>query len=164
MMRFDAMHKPAKKFVGLFFDEQTNTALREWAIGQGFNLESNYAGESQPADQFDFHLTVFFTTSYHSTVPGEYFVEPFNVRAHSMQILGVDRQIPVLDIELTPKLESIRLSYENNGYKDAWPEWKTHVSVSYKYEGVPDLSAVQLPNFPMTINRIKISNQPDPDS
>lgn len=159
MKTFNQINKPSKKFVGLFFDQQTNQQLIDWSTKQGFDLQSNYSGEPIDPQDFDFHLTIFFTTSEHTSECGEYFIEPLQLVPTSMGILGSDKQIPVINILLDAKLENIRFHYENIGFQDAWPDYKPHVSVSYKYSGTPDITEVRLPDFPLIATRVKIENQ-----
>jgi hypothetical protein len=159
MQTFKQFTQSNKKFVGLFFSEETNTQLKQWAVGNGFDLSKSYSGEDQDPDDFDFHTTIFFTTNEHMTPVGEYFIEPISLKAESMGILGADKQIPVIHVELHTKLEAIRNLYFASGYRDAWPDYKPHISASYSYNGTPSLPAVKLPDFDIVANRIVISNQ-----
>lgn len=150
----------SKKFVGLFFSEESQDNLREWALANGFDLTSKFNGDTQLPGDFDFHTTIFFTTSEHDTKNGDFDIVPFNLDFSSFELLGLEKNIPVIKINTeNAPLQKIRQMFVDQGYKDAWPAYKPHISLSYKYSGEPDLTKLLLPKIKVTANMIRVKDQ-----
>ena len=149
-----------KKFVGLFFTEESEEALRDWALRAGFDLTAKFDGSPQKYSDFDFHTTIFFTSSEHDTKNGMFEIQPFELKLDHFELLGVDKNIPVIKINTdnTP-LMKLRQRFEDMGYKDPWPVYKPHISLSYNYTGIPDISILKLPDIKVVANRIRITDQ-----
>lgn len=150
-----------KKFVGLFFTLESQNALREWAIANGFDLTATFGGGTQAAEDFDFHTTIFFTVTEHDTKTGDFKIDkPFDLKFKSYELLGLEKNIPVIKIDTdNDELQRIRQMFVDMGYKDAWPDYKPHISLSYKYDGTPDLVKMTLPNIQVSANMIRIKDQ-----
>jgi hypothetical protein len=74
-----------------------------------------------------------------------------------IEMFGVNKDIPVLIVK-SPMLLRIRKHYEEGyGMKDAWPEYKPYVSVSYSKD-LPDMNKVKLPTFDLTFNQVKVDD------
>lgn len=159
MKTFKQINQLNKKFVGLFFDEKTNNDLIEFSTRLGFNLTQNHSGKSIDSKDFNFHLTLFYTSSEHNSQEGEYLIKPIELIPVSFGLLGSENSVPVLNIDFSTRLNSIRNFYSNIGYKDVWPDYKPHVSLSYNYLNYPDMTKMRLPSFPLIANLIKIHNQ-----
>ena len=148
------------KYVAVQYDEATQKKLREWAIKNGFDLTKTHDGDDQSAKDFDFHTTKFFSTSEHDIKNevidlGE--SETGTAKIVGIELFGVDSNIPVLKIE-SLDIYGIRKYYENRyNMKDAWPEYKPHVSLSYS-TNLPDMSKVKPPKFLLTFDSIKIAD------
>lgn len=159
MLRFNQFVSK-KKFVGLFFNDETNKLLRKWALDQGFDLASNFSGQKIPVDDFDFHTTIFFTTSRHSTTTGEFIIPSFQLQIDHFELLGEDHNIPVAKINPdNSQLQLIRHRFVDIGYRDAWPDFKPHISLSYNYNGTPDIASLTVPDFPIVVSNLKVSDQ-----
>jgi len=157
---YEFLRPKARKFVGLFFTPESQNELRDWAVENGFDLTKSYSGLDQSVDDFDFHTTIFFTTSEHDTPTGILEIEPFELKFNKFELLGKDRNIPVLKIDTdNVPLMRLRKRFEELGYKDEWPEYKPHISLSYNYNGTPNLSRLELPNMRVIANSIRISDQ-----
>ena len=146
------------KYIAVQYDEVTQKKLREWAKKNGFDLTVNYDGTSQPEEDFDFHTTIFFTTSKHD-IKNEVvnLDEPGTAKVVDIMMLGVNNNIPVLKVE-SPDILGFRQRYEKqHGMKDAWPEYKPHVSLSYSTDS-PDTAGIKLPTFPLVFDKIKIAD------
>lgn len=149
-----------KKFVGLFFTKESQKALQTWAEVNGFDLSVKFSGEKQNPADFDFHTTIFFTTTEHDTKTGTFKIEPFELKFKSFELLGVDKNIPVIKIDTdNEQLQKIRQRFVNQGYKDAWPDYKPHISLSHKYTGTPDVSKLELPKIKVVADSIQIADQ-----
>ena len=72
-------------------------------------------------------------------------------------MLGANNDIPVLKIE-SSMVTRLRNHYADTyDMKDAWPEYKPHVSISYSKD-LPDMKKVKLPTFELTFNEIKVDD------
>lgn len=147
-----------KKFVCLKFSSETNESLRQYAKSNGFNLSVNYNGKKQDEEDFDFHITVYYTWNRVKTPIFSERIEPFTVSATKLDLLGKNKDIPVLKLKAEGDLKSIRDWFTNMGFKDSWPSWKPHVSLSYEKKKY-DLSNIKLPDFPLTVTNLTVENQ-----
>lgn len=149
---------PSKKYVAVQYDEATQRKLRTWAKENGFDLTTKYDGTKQNEEDFDFHTTIFFTTTEHDIPNHTRTIAPGgSAKVVDIMMLGVNNDIPVLKIE-SPMVSRIRKHYEDTySMKDAWPEYKPHVSISYSKE-LPDTKNIKLPTFELTFNQIKVDD------
>lgn len=145
-----------RKYVCLQFDSESNKKLKEYAESNGFDLSKNYNGENQDPSDFDFHITIFYTSSEHDTQEGEYKIKPFQVVFEKFDLFGENKDVPVLKVKLTDDLLEVRERFEMMGYKDKWGEYKPHMSLSYAPYKKVDIS---MPDFPVTATKIIIENQ-----
>lgn len=152
------MEEMKTKYVAVQYDEATQRKLRKWAKDNGFDLATKYDGTTQPEEDFNFHTTIFFTTSKHNIPNHVKTIAPSgSAKIVDIMMLGVNNDIPVLKIE-SPMVQRLRKHYaETYGMKDAWPEYKPHVSVSYSKD-LPDMEKVKLPTFELTFNEIKVDD------
>lgn len=153
----DFMEKaPTRKYVAVQYDEATQRKLREWAKQNGFDLTKKYDGSAQAEEDFDFHTTIFFTTSEHD-IPNHMKTIAPGGSSKVVDITMLGDKIPVLKIE-SPMVQRIRKHYEETyGMKDQYPEYIPHVSVSYSKD-LPDMKKVKLPTFELTFNQIKVDD------
>ena len=144
------------KYVAVQYDEPTQRKLRDWAKKNGFELTTKYDGSPQKEEDFDFHTTIFFTTSTHDLKNRMITLAPGGeARVVGMTMLGDN--IPVLKVE-SPMIMRLRKHFEEeHGMKDAYPNYIAHVSVSYS-KNLPDMSNIKLPDFPLTFNQVKIDD------
>ncbi len=143
------------KYVAVQYDAETQKKLRDWAKANGFDLTSKYDGSPQAEEDFDFHSTIFFTTSKHDIPNHLKSIKPATAKAVDIIMLG-DR-IPVLKVE-SPTILAIRKHYEETyGMQDQYPDYIPHVSVSYS-KNLPDMSNIKLPDFPLVFNEIKVDD------
>ncbi len=149
---------PTKKYVAVQYDEDTQRKLRAWAEENGFDLSTKYDGTKQDPKDFDFHTTIFFTTTLHQIPNHTKVIAPGgSAKVVDMKMLGVNNDIPVLKIE-SPMVLRIRKHYADTyGMKDQWDEYIPHVSVSYS-KNLPDMKKVKLPTFELTFNQIKVDD------
>lgn len=156
------LDKFKKKYVGLDLDKASQDQLRAWAIDAGFDLTKGFSGKEQSADKFGFHITVFYTTSTHDTTTGDFKIAPFPIAFDHFELLGKNKDVPVMKVDMNnADLLSKRALFERMGYQDEWPSYKPHVSLSYNYDGQPDLKTLKLPTFQMMVDTLKIKDQDD---
>lgn len=149
-----------KKYVALNFTDTTSRMLRMWCIANGFDLTVKFNGDTIDPNQFDFHTTIFFSDTVHTTKPGTMTIKPFEVKVKGFDMLGVEKNVPVMlvDLDNTPELRTYRDFFERQGYKDSWPEYKPHISLSYAKDRT-SLEGVELPMFQIIANTIQIEDQ-----
>ena len=152
----DEADRETHRYVAVQYDQATQKKLREWALENGFDLTVDFDGTEQSFNQFDFHTTIFFTTTKHTSPRfGLYdVVVPNTARVTGYEILGKERQIPTLRVESDGILK-LRKYFEKEGYNDEWPEYKPHITVSYA-QTFPDMSKIKLPDFELTFDKYKI--------
>lgn len=152
------LEEHSKKYVCLHFDEKTNASLCEYTKKYGFDTGINYKGEKQSPESFDFHITVYHTTNRLKSPNIKESITPFNVTPNKMELLGKDRNIPVVKLEVSGELKAVRDWFTSLGFKDEWPSWKPHISLSYDKKQY-DLSKIKLPDFPLTVVELTVENQ-----
>jgi hypothetical protein len=155
----DFMEKaPVEKYVAVQYDAATQRKLRAWAKENGFDLTKKYDGSDQSEEDFDFHTTIFFTTSKHDIPNHKKVIAPAGTaKVVDIIMLGANNDIPVLKIE-SSMVTRLRNHYADTyDMKDAWPEYKPHVSISYSKD-LPDMKKVKLPTFELTFNEIKVDD------
>ena len=135
----------------------STSMLREWCRLNGFDTTISYKGNPQKATEFDFHVTLFYTDSYHDTKTGIWRIEPFDLIPIGFEMLGEEQNIPVLLLDPEePQLAYYRKHFEGMGFTDKWPAFKPHISLSYS----KSVSSVEptLPSFNISANKLKVSN------
>lgn len=153
---FNQRKRETRKFVSLWLDDYSQKKMMNWASGLGFNTRIDYDGN--PTDSFDFHLTVFYTSNTSSITNDSIQLPQTRIIPENFDLLGKALDIPVLKIEKTAPLLFIRNHFESLGLEDEWPEWKPHVSLSYKYDGSPTIKGLPLPDFPIYVDCLKIES------
>lgn len=149
-----------KKYVAIIYDDATQDNLRKWATENGFDLGYGYSGEPKDPDDFEFHTTVFYTSNdvqHREQEPGYNLIETHDVTPIGFDLLGVEKDIPVMKIEPTGALGMLRKKYEDLGYEDQWETYIPHVSLSYARKPV-DMSQLKLPSFPLTFKYVKVED------
>ena len=153
----DYIKQFSKKFVCIEFDPATNAALYKFATDGGFDLSTKYDGSTQDPKQFKFHTTVFYTTTEHITPASEIEINMV-LKPKKFELLGKDHDVPVIKLKVNDQLQQIRDILKKQGYRDAWPTYKPHISLSYK-KGKYDLSNLELPRFDIVATKLTIQNQ-----
>lgn len=148
----------SKKFVCILFTEETNELLRRFAMDNGFDLTVKYDGSAQKPEQYKFHITTFYTTSVHNTPNQIIKLDPFELKPSHFELLGENHDVPVIKIKNEGGVKELRNSFVDQGYKDSWPDYKPHISLSYERKKY-DMSKLKLPDFPIIADRFSIENQ-----
>ena len=137
---------------------QSQHDLTAWAMAKGFDLTKSYSGNELKPGEFDFHITVICSENEAYIEDSVRKIQPLTVDFTGFEVLGVDRKVPVLTTACTPQMQDHRDFFEDfYGLHDNWPTWKTHVSLSYNWFGLPDISTMELPNFSITLDRITVN-------
>lgn len=149
-----------RKYVAVQYDHNTQEKLRQWAIDNNFDLTKGYGEQEQDPKDFDFHTTIFYTSNEMEDLPeepGYKLIESYSVTPMKFDLLGVEKDIPVIKLVPDGMIMDLRKTYEKVGMKDQWPEYLPHISLSYVRKPY-DFSNISLPSFPMTFNKVKIED------
>lgn len=147
-----------KKFVYLEVDEHSSDLLRYWCKINDFNLLVNYDGFPQTEECFKFHLTIFHTENEVEYSNGRYPIFPVELQFDRFEVLGEENDVPVIKVKKTLELQLIRNKFVDLGFKDKWPEWKPHISLSYDRKKY-DLNNLSLPKFTLLCKYLTIEKQ-----
>lgn len=148
----------ARKIAILYPSEQTNTSLNDWARSCGFDLNKSFSG-NQIEGEFDFHITVI-------TTENEVDFENFDTEWPSLVVeperfftLGKNNDTPALKIAHNWRLHSIWSSFiKEHGFIPTFPFYLPHISLSYNWNGLPKLTHLRLPAFPLEFNRMTMED------
>ena len=158
MISFKDFITPVEKYIAVQYDNATQKRMREWCLSNGFDLTVKHNGEPQAIYKFDFHTTIFYSTSKHRMENGLFHIEPGETKATGFELLGVDKNIPVLKVT-SPDILAIRKYFEEVfQMEDAWDSYKPHISLSYAKDNLPDTSNIKLPDFPLTYSMMKVAD------
>lgn len=148
-----------KKYIAVQYNPETQRKMRDWCKANGFPLNIKYDGTLQRESDFDFHTTIFFSTSKHVIANQRMKTIPQVVKPVGFKLLGENLDIPVLMVE-SAGVAHLRNMYETQfGMKDAWPDYIPHASLSYARS--PDYSISSLPSFDLVYDEIKIATAKD---
>lgn len=145
-----------RKYIAIQYDDETSEKLRNWAASNGFDLSVKFSGEKQDPNDFDFHTTVFYSSNESNLEDGLYSVEKTPIEIVGFDMLGPDKNVPVLKVTGLDLLLLRKFYAERYGLVDEWPEYKPHVSLSYSRNNLPDISGLLLPDFVLYYDKVKI--------
>jgi hypothetical protein len=145
-----------KKYIEVQYDAVTQGYLREYCAENGFDLSIKFDGSKQNPEDFDFHSTVWFTTTEHRLKNG---TSPTNImaRAKNFALFGEKENILVLELD-SEDLHALRELYGfAHDMEDMYPDYRPHITVCYNWTGgIPD---VEIPKEPLTADRLNIKKQ-----
>lgn len=154
----DFLGQYKKKYVCLRFTEESSQKLMQYALVNGFDLTVDYDGNKQSAEKYDFHITVFYTTSTHYVTNQVVSIKPFKVNYDKLDLLGENKDVPVIKLKNSGQLKKIRELFEQQGFQDSWPNYLPHISMSYNKRHY-DLSEMELPDFEVYVDSLSIMDQ-----
>jgi hypothetical protein len=149
-----------RKYVAVIYDDTTQNRLREWATENSFDLGYGYSGEPKDPNDYEFHTTVFYTSNdvdHREQEPGYKLIEKHTVHPIGFSLLGENKDVPVMKVEVSGALAMLRKKYEDLGYQDQWDDYIPHISLSYARKPV-DISTKVLPTFPLTFDYVKVED------
>lgn len=158
-----AQETQTRKVVALLASAESNAELRAWAEASGFNLSSDYDGNPRDPAAFDFHVTLLATVDPCGIPEAEYAIEPIVVYADGFKVLGADRRVPCLSIDVEAddfgRVASMRRHYiDTYGAEPTFAEFVPHVSLSYAWDGAPALEDLAVPSMPIVLDRIRVTS------
>lgn len=151
-----------RRIAMLWASHETQLALREWAIAQGFDLAWSHSGWPQTTWDFGFHVTLIATENDVLIPEGTRWIEPVTVEPVGFEVLGDDDRVPVLRLAAHDALTAMRQFFiEKFEARPTFADFKPHVSLSYRWNGEPALSDLAPPHFPLVFDHLVIA-QIDP--
>lgn len=148
--RSEAVTK-GRRIVILRANHETQVMLRDWAKEQGFDLAWNFDGWPQTSYDFDFHVTLIATENKVAIPEGARWVEPVTVEPIGFEALGDN--VPTIALGQNHALDAMRAFFMTAfGAKPTFPTFKPHISLSYRWGGSPDLSALPMPPGPLVFD------------
>jgi hypothetical protein len=146
------------KIAMLVASDRTQYAMRIWARAQGFDLTRTHGGRQITEDMFDFHVTLLATANPISAPATDHRIAALEVEAVGFETLGKDADTPVLSLEAGEALQLAREFFvEVYGAEPTFEDFKPHISLSYNWRGVPALSDLELPDFPLIFDRLIVT-------
>lgn len=145
-----------KKYISIVYDSITQMLLREWCAANDFDLSFKYSGARQDSSVYEFHTTIIYSKNV-SDIPDSVFELPARkVTPIGFDILGEQREIPVLLLE-EKSLLSIKSYYESLGLIHFYPDFKPHISLSYEDKKY-SLSNLKLPEFELFFDKLIVED------
>ncbi len=153
---------PARKVVVLVAAAETQDLLRRWCEDNGFNLAASFGGAPRPAEEFEFHLTLFATVG-ESTLPNQTMAidNAYAVPA-GFAAFGERGTTPVLLVD-DPDADLDILRADWLAAADAEPtysDFRPHVSLSYAWNGEPALNDLVPPDAVLVFDRLEVRTLP----
>jgi hypothetical protein len=144
------------KYVAIICDQSTQTKLINYCIKNNFNLEKSYDDEQQSPEDFEFHVTIFFTNSLHKIEnKEEQLNDVISANPIKLEVFGQNKDVPVLKVE-GDGISKLRKYFEKTyNMTDEWPDFKPHISLSYDRKPY-NVDEIELPDFPIYFDKLVI--------
>lgn len=158
MKTFNEFNKKlSRKFVSIYYDEETSDKLREYCYENGIDLTKDFDDSNQAPEEFDFHTTIFFSSNESSIPESNQRLNESIVFPDHFEMLGLEKNILVLKVK-SATIRGLRTYYEELGLEDTWPLYKPHVTLSYNKEIKYDLTRLEIPKFELVFNRLVVKD------
>ena len=143
--------------IALIASHDTQNMMRSWATAAGFNLSTDYDGNPREADRFDFHVTLVASANDVFVPETQHMIRPIGLDGIGFDVLGVDRQVPVLKMAESARLLAMRQFFvETYGIEPTFADYKPHVSLSYAWTGAPALEDLAPPDEPLFFDQLRV--------
>jgi len=152
-----------KKNISVIYNPVTQGYLREFCEQNGFDLSYKWDGTRQDPENFEFHTTVWFTTTDHRIKNDTYDCN-IEVRPTNFELFGKNKDILVMEVE-GKGLYEIRESYGRAyNMQDEWPDYRPHITVCYNWKGeLPDFDPNEQLLEPLVADSYTIKKQKTKD-
>jgi hypothetical protein len=138
------------RIVMLYADAATQANLTAWAEAMGFDLEEG-AGTG-----LAFHITLLATANDVAIPLTSHLVEPVVVVPIGVAHLGENEDTPAFTLAENGQLEAMRAHFVDTYGAEPTFDFLPHVSLSYNWDGEPDLRDRDLPDFDMVFDRLVV--------
>lgn len=133
--------------------------LGVWARVRGFDLSRTYGGREIDPAEFDFHTTVLATEVPCEMPLIDVECAPFQAVPVGFDRLGPNQETPVLRIMTQSVLASARdFLISTFGAVPTFNTFKPHVTLAYAWDGTPELTDLEPPDFPLIFDRFQIDD------
>jgi hypothetical protein len=147
------------KIAMLAASDETQNALRAWALRAGFDLTRTHGGREIADDQFDFHITLLATAEPVFIPQTDHQIEPLHVDRVGFDVLGKDGDVPVLLVQAEGVLGQGRAFFmQFYGAEPTFADFKPHITLSYAWDGDPALADLEPPSFPLLFDRLIVQD------
>lgn len=149
----------SRKVVVLVASHDTQNFLKSYADAQGFDLNADYDGNPRSAERFDFHVTLVASANEVFVPETQHVIEPVELTAEGFDVLGKDRQVPVLKLKASTELQVMRQFFvDTYGIEPTFADYKPHVTLSYAWSGTPALEDLDLPTVPLVFDQLRVKS------
>lgn len=143
-MRESQLTNQEKKYIEVQYSPVSQGYLREYCSQNDLDLSVKFDKSTQDPEDFDFHTTVWFTTSEHSLPNSTSTINIDDIEPVGFELFGEDENILVLEIK-SEKLEEVRKEFGDKYHmQDQWPAYRPHITLSYSFTG--PLPEIEFPN------------------
>lgn len=158
-MRESTLLNLEKKYLEVQYDAVTQGYLREFCKDQGFDLSIKFDGTRQDPEDFDFHTTVWFTTSEHQLANGTFACD-VTATPTGFALFGEEKNVLVMEVS-SDDLVQLRKEYgDEYGMEDMWPDYRPHITVCYNWSGgLPKFNPADVLTEPLRADRLNIKTQ-----
>jgi hypothetical protein len=140
-----------RRIVMLYANAATQANLTAWADAVGFDV-----GGPNPHEGHAFHITLLATVNDVAIPLTEHLIEPVAVVPIGCGVLGRDQDTPVMLLALSDQLEAMRAYFVETYGAEPTFDFKPHISVSYNWNGEPDMRDRDLPDFDLVFDRLVV--------
>jgi hypothetical protein len=149
----DAEHDdaPGRRIVMLYADPATQANLTAWAHAMGFDV-----GGPNPHEGHAFHVTLLATVNDVAIPLADRLIEPVAVVPIGCGVLGRDEDTPVMLLAHCDQLAAMRTHLVETYGAEPTFEFKPHISLSYNWDGEPDMRDRDLPDFDLVFDRLVV--------
>lgn len=160
-----AAEHAARKVVVLLADAATQAAMAAWCTANGFDLGASFGGEPRDPAAFEFHLTLFATVGPSDLPDMAHGIDPIAVEPMGFDAFGAEQDTPVMLTWSSLRLEDMRAVMLDCAAADpTYPDFRPHVSLSYAWDGTPDLDSLVVPDMPLVFDRVEVRTLKDKPS
>jgi hypothetical protein len=158
-MRESMLMSAERKYLELEYSERSSLRLREFCQLNGFDLSVRWDGSLQDPAEFDFHTTVWYTSSEHELVnrslPCSIQVKPKN-----FALFGDENNVLVMEID-SPELIRLRERIGDQfDMVDSSPDYRPHITVCYSWDkDLPDSGLLDFFTQPLIASQLNIKTQ-----
>jgi len=148
----------AKKYIEVLYSPVSQGYLMQYCLDNGFDITYKHSGRRCEPEDFTFHSTVWFTTNEAEISNGVTPLVIDDIIPVGFALFGENQNVLVLEIE-SERLRKVREEFgELYGLEDEWPDFRPHISLSYRYQG--ELPDVDLPDGDqLVVDNLRVKDQ-----
>lgn len=148
-----------KKYIAAYMSAESEKKFEAWLNERGIFRTVDFGGVGLADQQpFEFHCTIAFSTNeVMLTDVNSFMGDGIKVKPIGFKMLGVNQDVPVMELDPSGPLEVIRQSFiAQTGIQEAWPNWLPHISISY--DKTPITLPTDLPDFDIYLDQFIVQS------